>query len=49
MMKTSVWNQLKSYQSTETVQKFLEKSYKKISKQHLQNYPIKTAILSFTI
>ncbi|USK33917.1 YaaC family protein [Bacillus sp. F19] len=29
MMKTSVWNQLKSYQSTETVQKFLEKSYKK--------------------
>ncbi|MCM3599051.1 YaaC family protein [Metabacillus idriensis] len=29
MMKTDVWNQLKSYQSTETVQKFLEKCYKK--------------------
>lgn len=29
MMKTAVWNQLKSYQSTETVQKFLEKCYKK--------------------
>ncbi len=28
-MKTDVWNQLKSYQSTETVQKFLEKCYKK--------------------
>ncbi|MGG4492089.1 YaaC family protein [Metabacillus idriensis] len=29
MMKIDVWNQLKSYQSTETVQKFLEKCYKK--------------------
>ncbi|WP_180850553.1 YaaC family protein [Bacillus sp. UMB0893] len=32
MIQSNAWNQLKSYQSTETVQKFLEKSY--IKKNH---------------